>query len=383
MFPIKPNKSIVINLIKWTNLFRSIKTGRTTTLTIPQTQTQPQLSPHQQHQSLEIEQLMDRTLLKINGRHVDEYLQSLITNDLSYIQKSIGSLYTMFLNDHGRLITDGILYKTSESNSYLLDIDMPAIGIVQQHLNKYTKSNSSIQITNYGSKLNVWQIFSSDALRIRNEADMIKTNVNCAKRKWLNNDLQDLVMVYSDPRSPQLGLRIIASNDIDFNQIIQKLNIKRRHNLTTYKQLRYKLGIAEGVQELPPNKSSPLESNGDYLNGIHFNKGRYLGGDITISLYLNGFIHYRMTPVIFDGASKVDELNFDDPIIIEHTKKQMIVGKLRGTYDKYGIALLRTDYINRDDMVVKNVKVKAPKPDWWPVMLTNEMPEQLWATALR
>lgn len=100
-----------------------------------------------------------------------------------------------------------------------------------------------------------------------------------------------------------------------------------------------------------------MESNGDYLNGIHFNKGRYLGGDITISLYLNGFVHYRMIPVIFDGASKVDELNFDDPIIIEHTKKPMIVGKLRGTYDKYGIALLRTDYINRDDMVVKNVKV--------------------------
>lgn len=119
---------LVISLIKWTNLFRSIKTGRTTTLTIPQTQTQPQLSPHQQHQSLEIEQLMDRTLLKINGRHVDDYLQSLITNDLSYIQKSIGSLYTMFLNDHGRLITDGILYKTSEPNSYLLDIDMPALG---------------------------------------------------------------------------------------------------------------------------------------------------------------------------------------------------------------------------------------------------------------
>jgi folate-binding protein YgfZ len=41
------------------------------------------------------------------------------------------------------------------------------------------------------------------------------------------------------------------------------------------------LGVAEGSREIPAGKALPLEYNLDYLRGVSFHKGCYLGQELT------------------------------------------------------------------------------------------------------
>ena len=48
-----------------------------------------------------------------------------------------------------------------------------------------------------------------------------------------------------------------------------------------YDTLRLRLGVAEGPQEMPEGKCFPLEYNVDYLHGVSFHKGCYIGQELT------------------------------------------------------------------------------------------------------
>ena len=48
-----------------------------------------------------------------------------------------------------------------------------------------------------------------------------------------------------------------------------------------YHARRYLMGVGEGGQEIPPGKALPLEYNLDYLRGVNFHKGCYLGQELT------------------------------------------------------------------------------------------------------
>ncbi len=48
-----------------------------------------------------------------------------------------------------------------------------------------------------------------------------------------------------------------------------------------YHARRCLLGVAEGAQEIPTGKALPLEYNLDYLRGVNFHKGCYLGQELT------------------------------------------------------------------------------------------------------
>lgn len=55
-----------------------------------------------------------------------------------------------------------------------------------------------------------------------------------------------------------------------------------------YCELRYRLGVPEGISELGLGKAIPLESNGDYLKAISFEKGCYIGQELTARAYHTG-----------------------------------------------------------------------------------------------
>lgn len=55
-----------------------------------------------------------------------------------------------------------------------------------------------------------------------------------------------------------------------------------------YHELRYRLGVSEGSAEFGVGKAIPLEYNGDYLNAISFEKGCYIGQELTARAYHTG-----------------------------------------------------------------------------------------------
>lgn len=315
---------------------------------------------------LQLEQITNRSILKIEGNLVNKFLQRIITNDLARMSQ-LGALYVMFPNRKGRIITDGIIYKSSDPNTYLVDIDSNTIPFMLKHLQDHVYHHD-ISIRNLETQLNVWQIFNPE--HTSKETHILANNR--AISMGSSAELEDVLVLYQDPRHQNLGTRLITSTDIGQHEIRQRLDFKPVEFTTWYKEIRYKLGIPEGIREIPPAELFPLELNGDYMEALHFNKGQYIGSEVMIKRYLLNFTRFRIVPIVFPSQPKSVRIN--DLIIATGAGKKPAVGNVRGIFGNFGLALIYTEAIQRNDLTVQGFQVEARKPDWWPCLLPNELP---------
>lgn len=113
-----------------------------------------------------IEQLKDRSLLRVSGAEVSDFLQGLITNDIHHLDHGVGSMYTMFLNTKGRVMYDTIVYRTSEENTFLIECDNQVVESLQKHLKLY-RVRRKVDIASLEKEFNVYALFNPDKI-IRN-----------------------------------------------------------------------------------------------------------------------------------------------------------------------------------------------------------------------
>lgn len=303
--------------------------------------------------NINLEHLNSRSLLKVSGEEVSEYLQGLITNDINHVENGPTSLFTLFLNSKGRILCDALIYKTHEDKTFLIECDKDIMETLEKHLKIY-RIRRKINI-DHRIDLNVFVLYSVSA----------ETPININEIKYKENNL----MCFRDPRTVELGLRIISSENVLKQKLDRELNTKfNLDNSKTYKTLRYSLGIGEGIKELPPGDCFPLEANGDYLHGISFHKGCYIGQELTARTYHTGVIRKRLMPLIF---TKI-------PTVIPEDNKLMCgnanIGKFRGIENDLGLGLLRIDQaLNCENITVGNGLAKTFKPMWWPLEAPKSM----------
>ncbi|MGB8840427.1 MAG: folate-binding protein, partial [Aliidongia sp.] len=66
-------------------------------------------------------------------------------------------------------------------------------------------------------------------------------------------------------------------------------------------RLRLTLGVPDGTRDLVPEKSILLENGFDELNGIAWDKGCYIGQELTARTKYRGLIKKRLMPVVIKG----------------------------------------------------------------------------------
>ena len=62
------------------------------------------------------------------------------------------------------------------------------------------------------------------------------------------------------------------------------------------------LGVPDSLIDLAPEKSMPLEVGFDELNGVDFEKGCYVGQEVTARMKHRNLVKRRLFPIEFDGA---------------------------------------------------------------------------------
>lgn len=315
-----------------------------------------------------LEPLVNRTLIRLNGNETSKFLQDLTTNDMNHFtEHGNNSIYSLFLMKNGRILYDTIIYKTNAENSYLIECDKDGAIDLCKHLQMFRiRKKIDIDIVN-DTKL--WVAFNPAATT--NEIKPTKDSINqfilpTIDEKNSNNDTT--IISCHDPRLKNLGTRIIASQSIDIKSSFPTESFTDGSNDgTLYKRHRYQLGIAEGIQELEPGKCFPLESNCEYLHGISFHKGCYLGQEFTARTHYTGVIRKRLMPIELLG-----ELPNDCSRHIESTHGD-VLGKLKGFINGWGIGLLKVEQTLKQEssFIVGNktifVNGKTKKPFWWSV----------------
>lgn len=295
--------------------------------------------------------LRSRGLLKVAGEDASVFLQGLITNDMKHFEEGAKSMYAMFLNNKGRVLFDTLIHKWGTEESFLLECDNKLTELLQKHLKIYKlKRKVSIEDVNKD-----FSVFALTCLNAPNLSD-------------------DKINIYKDPRLSDLGYRVISHVDVKGSEVAQSMGKDvTESNEESYQYLRYKLGVSEGADDLPSGTSFPLEANCDYLHGVSFHKGCYIGQELTARVHHTGVVRKRIMPIKFiEPISKTIE---KDSVISASDNPKSNLGKLKGVVRNYGIGLVRIkEALDAKTLNVSSYSAEALKPAWWPIEAPKEVP---------
>ena len=313
-------------------------------------------------------QLKHRTLLCLTGDDVSEFLQGLITNDMRHLKDGAMSIYSVFLNIKGRVLYDTIIYKTHEEGMLYVECDSMIANNLLKHLKMY-KLRKKVDIQTLEDQMKVWTVYddnvvSQDSQTLEKKSKLEGRIFPCGASDTKSSKLVNKISIYSDPRIVELGIRILTESTVTHNEIVKHLepDIMIEDSSSNYKAFRYKLGIGEGVEDLPVGTSFPLEINCDYLHGVSFHKGCYIGQELTARTHHTGVVRKRLMPLVLnDSCGK--ELKYDDKVTNESGK---VVGKIIGQEGKHVLGLIRiAEALASKTLTAKNSVLKLIKPQWW------------------
>ncbi|OQR75015.1 putative transferase CAF17 -like protein, partial [Tropilaelaps mercedesae] len=238
-------------------------------------------------------------------------------------------VYSYLLNSHGRVLFDIFLYKLNDDD-VLLEVDKSS----QQSLIKL---------------LNFYKLRRSVEIR---ESSLVAC---VAPEPQTSALVQDI-----DPRLAELGHKIV----------FEKPPSKAETTEDAYRELRYWFGVPEGTADLGVGKTIPLECNGDYLKAISFEKGCYIGQELTARAYHTGVVRKRFMPLKFNQALDGFKAGNDSAVINEKNAK---VGVLKAAQGVRGLGLMRIkESIEAGTLKTSKgatgtqVELSVAIPTWWP-----------------
>ena len=144
-------------------------------------------------------------------------------------------------------------------------------------------------------------------------------------------------IAYIDPRHAGLGVRVMLPRD-EAERALGNAGAAAG-DADSYDRLRLTLGIPDGSHDLIVEKSTLLESNYEALNAISWDKGCYLGQELTARMKYRGLVKKQLMPVTIDGPLPPS----GTPITLDGRE----VGEMRSGNSDLGIALLRVDAVKR------------------------------------
>ena len=303
--------------------------------------------------------LKKRGLVKVSGPEAAPFLQGLITNDMNHFETGAKSLYAMFLSNKGRVLYDTLVHKWGEKDdTFLLECDKSIQHLLQRHL-KVFKLRRPIQIEDVSEMYSLWALITPPEL-----------DKNC-----YDTDTKHILSVHKDPRLADLGHRLITIPDITENDIHQAVgkDTDIKSDETEYQALRYSLGVSEGAEDLFPGTCFPLEANCDYLHGVSFHKGCYIGQELTARVHHTGVVRKRIMPIQFLKITKEEDLVKDATIWAENETGRTNLGKFKAHSGTFGIGLVRIkEALEAKSLNLGENPIEVVKPHWWPVEAPKE-----------
>ncbi|KAK7937868.1 uncharacterized protein PG986_014736 [Apiospora aurea] len=254
--------------------------------------------------------LPSRRLISIAGAEAAKFLQGMITSNMADLttttsqRLAAAGFYTGFLQATGRVLYDVFVYPDRlglgpadgpPASAFLVECDDARAGALMRHLKKYKlRSKFKFRLLDPEECL-VWQAWDDAAYSASRDG-----TTEDGADKIITNLLPDQhgKIVLRDPRSPTMGLRVLGRGN-DTPQVQAEPS-----DADAYRIRRYLDGVAEGATEIQPDAALPLEANMDWMGGIDFRKGCYLGQELTIRTKHRGVVRKRILPVVLYGENE-------------------------------------------------------------------------------
>ena len=283
--------------------------------------------------------LRQRGLLTVTGEDRRSFLQGLISNDVNKVGAD-RAVHAALLTAQGRYLHDFFVVERGEA--LLLDCEAERRADLQRRLTLY-RLRAKVALAPAEGSLIVGAAFGAGARAALGLPDEAGAAVPFAGG-----------VAYVDPRLPALGARVILAKDA--LPALRQAGFAEAE-FAAYDRLRLANGIPDGSRDLAVEKAILLESGFDELNGIDWQKGCYIGQELTARTKYRGLVKKRLMPVTVEGPLPAP----GTPVL----QGEAEAGELRSGQDGIALALLRLEAASDGEALrAGEARLRPVKPDW-------------------
>jgi tRNA-modifying protein YgfZ len=254
--------------------------------------------------------LPDRGVVKVNGNDARDFLNGLVTTDITLLRPGLGR-FGALLTPQGKIITDFLITEAPSGHGGGFLIDCPLV-LAQGLADKlgFYKLRAKVTVENLSDSLGVLAAWDGDLA--------------------LKPDL-----AFADPRSLTLGWRIMVPKELA--QKAADLIGAETVDSAAYDAHRIASGVPRGGLDFMYGDAFPHETNMDRLHGVDFDKGCYVGQEVVSRMQHRGTARTRMVRIILDGSAPEP-----GAAILAGDKP---VGTMGSSAGRNGLALMRIDRV--------------------------------------
>ena len=271
-----------------------------------------------------------RGVIAVGGPDRVDFLQGLISNDATKAGPG-KAIWAALLTPQGRFLND-MFVVDGGNDTLLLETERERAPALARKLTLH-KLRSKVTVEDRSAAMEVAVVLGGDA----------------AKALAI-----DGTVAFADPRLPELGLRVLAPA----GQAASLLAARgfAAASLDAYDALRIGLGVPDGSRDLPVEKAILLESGFDELHGIDWDKGCYMGQELTARTKYRGLVRKRLLPVKVEGP-----LPAPGTAVLSDGKD---VGEIRSGSGDRAIAMLRLEALGKGAFTADQAKIVPQVPSW-------------------
>jgi folate-binding protein YgfZ len=268
--------------------------------------------------------LDDRSVIAVSGPEARAFLQGLITNDVEKLAPE-RAIYAALLTPQGKILFDFVL--AEGDGALLIDCAKPSRETLLKRLSMY-------------------RLRSKVTIEPRDQLVVVAGEVGAASASFIT---------FQDPRQQDLGRRSIGAR-AELSMTASAPDA----DSDTYLSRRLALGVPEGT-DFGSDRMFALDADLEELRAIDFEKGCYVGQELTARMKHRGTARKRLLPI--------ESLQFQPlpPIGSPITAASREIGELTSAYGRRGFALVRLDRFEdarEGPIFAGHITVNIAKPRW-------------------
>ena len=261
--------------------------------------------------------LKDRAVIALEGAEARGFLQGLVTNDVARLAPGVG-LYAALLAPQGKILFDFLV--AEGDGAVLLDCAAAiADGLVK--------------------RLTMYRLRAKIGIALRPQLAVFA---------GLTGRPAERAITFPDPRLAALGPRSIGA----VAEMPDYLE-----GPAPYHAMRLELGVPEGA-DFGSDKIFALDAGLEELHGVAFDKGCYVGQELTARMKHRGTARKRILGVHADAALP--------PAGTKITNGGIEIGEIVSTYGSEGFGLMRLDRLEEVKVLLMadTLSMTLVRPKW-------------------
>lgn len=282
--------------------------------------------------------LSHRKILRLSGKDARHFLQGLVTQDVESVTDE-HSAWTAMLTAQGKYLFD--FFMVQEGDGLLLDCDGEQAEALQKLLGVY-KLRADVAITPLD-----WHVVAA----MGDLSPLALPEHEGRTQRFA----QEGIIACIDPRCAAMAARVLGPAGEPETWVLQRGYAQA--SITDYEHHRLSLGIPRAGADSVAQKTLILENGFEELHGVSFNKGCYVGQEVTARTKHRANLRKRL--YVVRGDRPLPEAG------TEVMLGERAVGEMRSSQGTLGLAVIRNDAVESGEtLMAAEVTLTAQPPVW-------------------